>query len=89
MPLIKKAIKYGALFAIAREGVKYMEKRDKKPTRELEQQLRQEQPSVYDASGYYHQPYCNGGCGGHCSDVVFREAGGPREDEKLPAYASH
>ncbi|EMC95247.1 hypothetical protein BAUCODRAFT_35238 [Baudoinia panamericana UAMH 10762] len=70
--MIGKVIKYGALFAIANQVIKTIHSND--TNAEQQQQPQSHQPAIIqhqdtwrDASGYVHQPYCNGQCSGHCN----------------------
>jgi hypothetical protein len=72
MGLIKSAIKYGALFGIANQGLKTLDHHNQQQQQQQPQVIYQQPPSYQnsgparDASGYIHQPFCNGQCGGRC-----------------------
>jgi len=81
MGLIKEGIKYGAIFAVAREGIKAFERHDKNqpqqrgqdplPQSYPQQQPRQQPLGWRDATGYVHQGWCNGQCEGRCNNSVL------------------
>lgn len=75
MGLIKTGIKYGALFGIAREGMKAIDRHDSRtpPQQQqppVNQQLYMQAPaqrSMVDEYGYAHQSWCNQSCGRQCN----------------------
>ena len=65
MGLISGAIKLGAVAVVANQGVKAYEKH--KHGKVAQQQQHGQYRELRDASGYLHQPWCNGSCGSQCN----------------------
>lgn len=76
MGLIQTGIKYGALFGIAREGMKAIDRHSSNQTPPQQTHSNQQlyvqpaQRSLVDENGYVHQSWCNGACGGRCNGAV-------------------
>ena len=67
MGLIKTAIKYGALFGVAKTGFDALGQHNQQQQQQQQVQPQNQQYGpIRDASGYLHQPYCNGQCGQRC-----------------------
>ena len=90
MGLLKKGLKYGAIFGVAHEMGKAYENRKNaqteqqqpiSPNQSREQIPRQQQ--YYGADGYYHQSWCNGQCYGQCTGNAKNQA-----QNLAPEYAS-
>lgn len=98
MGLIKTGIKYGALFGIAREGMKAIDRHSSNQTPPQQSHSNQQlylqppvQRSTVDENGYAHQSWCNGACGGRCNGAASQyqaQATGRAIDNQAASYGN-
>jgi hypothetical protein len=71
MTLLRDAVKYGALFGVAREvGKAYNNKKSSvQPPQRYPPQGQYYQQPVRDQASYGHQSFYSGHCGGQCGDI--------------------
>ena len=94
MGIFSKSIKYGTVFVAAKSALNaYNRHEQRQHTANNQDQQQIDAPRNascwQDHSGYVHQPYCNGHCEKHCSNLSIRAPAEPvNHQSEPPGYRS-